>query len=335
MRTRVLIVILGLGLVAFAVLYWAKRENRSTDLRFHQTNATTPPSLVQPQSPQHGDATIPQTGPPTQSTPSRSSEQVPASIRPIVALNNSPFERQSAARALPTNLRQDEVEAVYAFLREPHAEDGNQVGQVLKNDLMDALCAQTPLPIDLRTLFAEIYRDRNEDTVIRDYAIQHVALLFERLDDPPASQSSDVASAKQKLEQVLWEAAAETESGIAGTALLALGRLSQNDNSLERSRIASTAMHLAQDESASEATRISALQVCARLEARESLPLLVQSARRASTLSLQISAIGSLGFLGADPEVGLLKEILAGENPRLKPVASIALHRVQERLSKR
>ena len=61
------------------------------------------------------------------------------------------------------------------------------------------------------------------------------------------------------------------------------------------------------------------------------LPLLVQTAEQGESASLRISAIGALGLLGGKPEMALLEKIIAGDNPRLAPVATAALRRLRER----
>ena len=57
----------------------------------------------------------------------------------------------------------------------------------------NALCELNPPPAQLGDVLAQIYRDRSQDIVLRDYALQHLAAFYEQLEkvaerDPQTKQ---------------------------------------------------------------------------------------------------------------------------------------------------
>ena len=81
----------------------------------------------------------------------------------------------------------------------------------------------------------ETYRDRSQNEVAREYAVQHLAELGEQakpvastLPTAPTANTAPVALATLdpvelgEMRQTLWEALGETDNSIAGTALLGL-----------------------------------------------------------------------------------------------------------------
>jgi len=210
---------------------------------------------------------------------------------------------------------------------------------------MDALCAQTVLPIDLTQLLIQIYHDHTQNPVIRDYALQHLATLHENLAAPPSRRpplgtleqslpwpAAEIESQRARITTILDEALAETDSSIAGTALLSLHHLADQQRD-PGARIADTALKLARDPNTGQLARITALQICGERQLKDSLPFLTQTAAADPDLSTRISAIGALGQLGGRAEIPLLEKIAAENNPRLKPALLLALHRVEQRLA--
>jgi len=99
---------------------------------------------------------------------------------------HSPLSTLHSPRSLSKTLTPDELKPLYTFLSVKHNEDDRQLGHALKSDVMDALCTQTTLPIDLTKLLIQVYHDPTQNPVIRDYALQHLATLHENLGAPPS-----------------------------------------------------------------------------------------------------------------------------------------------------
>jgi hypothetical protein len=258
-------------------------------------------------------------------------KSAPLSVRAIVDIEVNVAQRLVRIHSLSKTLKKEELSALYNFLSETHEEDKDQRGHVIKNDLLDALCGQTQTPKDLGNLLGDLYHDQSQNVVIRDYAIQHVAALYERLDDSSWAEP-EIKTQRGELQNLLWQAVDETDSSIGGTALLALSRLSERHGEIDEPRIETEALAMAQDTSTGELSRMTAFQVCGRAHLQAAIPLLVDEAKSESDVSLRISAIGSLGLVGQRSEVALLQNIVQEGNPRFKPSALLALKRVQSRI---
>jgi len=261
---------------------------------------------------------------PAEATPTDLSG-VPASVRPIVDLQENSRTRIMAVGLL-RRLSGQEGEALYAFLRQRNPEDETQLGHVIKNDLLDVLCLEDPLPNGLRELMTDMFEDRGQNVVIRDYALQHLIAIHDRPGNGPGGTGA--------LEQILWGALTETDSSIAGTALIGLQRLSIGRADFDRERLSSTALGLIRDDAA-ELTQVTALQVCAALGLTDSLPVATALAASSRSVPVRISAIGAVGTLGTDAELGLINSILAGNDDRVRPAAMLAATKIRQRLDEK
>jgi len=228
--------------------------------------------------------------------------------------------RIAAINSLTGRLTADDWAVLKRFLLTPDKQDKDQLGQSIKNRLMDVLCAQTPPPEGLLDVLAKIYRDNLQDDVVRDYAIQHVTAYYEQV----ATRGNAVGE-KEDVESLLWEAVNETSDSIGGTALLALKRLSQEYPNFNQGKIAEAALQMAGNSTASDLTHITAYQVCAQLGVKDALPEVFTAAQNAGTIPEKMSAIAALGLLGGPAQIPFLNNVLAGNENRLKPSAQRAL----------
>jgi hypothetical protein len=252
--------------------------------------------------------------------------QISVPFKTIVNWERDYAERVTAASSLTTNITAVEWQTLHDFLLLKDSRDAEQVGQVFKNHVLDVLCALNPPPEGLGNTLVELYRDYGQNSVIRDYAIQHLVAYYEQLE---LSAQSD-ASIQRRIQDVLWEALAETDNSIAGTALLGLKHLSDEHKEIDRERIAKSALGLASEGSTGELTRISAFQVCAQLKVAEIEPLLSQTALNGETVALRICAIGALGQMGNSQSKPLLMTIMQGNEERLRLPAEKALARIEK-----
>jgi hypothetical protein len=246
----------------------------------------------------------------------------PERIREIVNLRADPLSRLKQLRSLKQPLNEGEVNALFGFLGQRHAEDESQLGHVIKNEIMDTLSAISPLPSGCEENLVRIYRDPAQHIVIRDYALQHLSKMYDTTKE-----------GKDLILGVLVEALGETGSSIAGTALLGLNSLAAAHPEIPAGQVRTVAAQLTQEPGASELTRITAVQVCAQQNLTEVLPSLAALARSAESIPLRISAIGAIGQMGSTQEVSVLKEILEEKNQRLTSVATLALSSLQSRFT--
>jgi hypothetical protein len=250
-------------------------------------------------------------------------------IRMIVDLNADTLSRQKAVRALPRDLFPEHRKVLTDFLAARHPEDDGQGGHVLKNDIMDALIGQKTPGRGLADLFIGIYQDKSQNIVIRDYALQHLALLSERLDGPMIWDSGLVQTQQKLIQETLWQCAEARDSSMAGTALLGLTRISETHSDFDRNRLGQAAIAMT-DAGVDEAARVTAFQVCARLRVSNALPLTINAAQTDSSSIVRISAIGALGLFGNVDQVPILNQI-AERNARFKAAAVLAMKKIQEK----
>ncbi|MBI3879311.1 MAG: hypothetical protein HY301_04515 [Verrucomicrobia bacterium] len=282
-------------------------------------STVAPPAVLKPAA----------TNPAVAAQPPMRPAPVPAAIRPIVADQLHFIERLAAVKKISgRELSPAEVKALLGFLlnKAPGTPGELMVEAAVKNEVLNRLVLGVR-PLDgLTDVLIALHHDREQDAVMRDYAIQHLIVLHERL---PAANSAE----REKIELVLWEALAEKDSSIAGTALLGLHNLALGGAQLDTTRLGEDAVALARDESAGELARITALQVCAGRGLAEALPSATALAGGAPTVPLQISAIAALGRLGSARDLPALTELAGGTNARLQPAARTALATLRQRLA--
>jgi hypothetical protein len=271
----------------------------------------------------------------SQSTVSASQTQKqPHTLAQIVANGQADYrQRKEAIQKLAAGKLSDaDRETLYNFLREHSAADDGQLGQVLKNQLLDVLCAMQPPPQGLGELLAQIYQDQSQDVVLRDYAVQHMVAYYQQMSAATGVADQTRSDELKLMQQTLWAALNNTGSSIAGTALLGLNRLSQEDYpGFDQNKIADKALDLA-SQNDEELTRITAIQVCASLNVRLALPIVLGAAQAGETASVEISAIGALGSLGGNDQIQFLNSVLQGKDDRLKVPAQQALNQIQQRM---
>ena len=249
---------------------------------------------------------------------------VSESIRKITGAKNgfSVVERVVLVHALDTNLPAADLEGLIGYLAAPLVA-GENPGEIhwLKNEVMDRLLVQLPPLARLPRALTAIYRDEKQDAVIRDYALQHVAEC--RWD----------AAALGEARQTLWQATAETNDTLAGTALLGLTRIyEEKKESTERLR--NTALAVVGNSQYSEASRLTALSLCGQLGEPRGLPLAVALAESRQSMVLRLAAVGVLGKLGGEPELAVLARLDSASEPRLLPAVRQARKVLEVRLKR-
>jgi hypothetical protein len=226
-------------------------------------------------------------------------------------------DRIEAVHQLGNNLTSFQVAALAVFVNSPVTDGAKDAWGLyaVKNDILNVLRAQTTPPADLTRLLIGMYRNRAQDAVMRDYAIQHLSVWHERDDVvSPAERKS--------IRTVLNEAVRENNS-IAGTALLGLHRLAVDLTPSDANELDRIALHLAQSAETETATRLTAIQVCAERGLKEVLPTAEGLAQKTDCIPLQLSAKAAFKRLGGMPPADVarraevkLTEITAGPSPR-------------------
>jgi hypothetical protein len=242
-------------------------------------------------------------------------------------------ERVSAVRVIKTELTEQEVEAFHRYLQTPAKDSQDPVGENwLRNVMLDEIVQQAVLPRGFSDLLVAIYQDTAQDVVARDYAVQHMAPVYERVS----------ASEQAKLQAALWQATTETDTSIAGTALLALLGVVGGSGSVlidsgadatervppvDKVRLAQTALKLAANDRCGELARITAVQVCGRMAVEQALPVVQQLAQEAQSMPLRIAATAALGDFRVPAATNLLVGLAESSDPRQALAAQSALRR--------
>ena len=166
----------------------------------------------------------------------------------------------------------------------------------LKNDILNALREQQTPPAGFTQLLIGRYRDSGQDLVMRDYAIQHLVLWYDH-GAPNAAERADIRA-------LLTESAAAS-GPVAGTALLGCHRLSQNDPAFETGAIDQLALQLAKSAGTDNATRLTAIQVCAERRLKAALPAIIPLANTTNCIPLGIAAAAALKSLNDEQPTGV------------------------------
>lgn len=249
---------------------------------------------------------------------------VSSNVQVVVDAANPIQVRLGFARRLAIDLGTAEIKALLDFIKAPSAEANPQGIHALKNDVINGLRHQTgPVP-GLTVTLLSIYQDAAQDEVMRDYAIQHLAVWY--------GQGKEGAETKAQIRDALYQAAgAGREATMAGTALLGLHRLSGRDESFDGAAIDQRALALVRSLEAHPAARITALQVCAERGLKAILPVVETLAAQPGSVSLRLSAIAALGRLGGAEQVGLLRKLREEKNEVLRESVGAALEQISRK----
>ena len=255
---------------------------------------------------------------------------LPGPAKPPVAVNNpgeealkivldpkaSYEDRVHAIKRLPKVLNAKQVELLRGLMKT------KGVHPTIRNDVLAALETQPAKPTGLGKDLVEMFRDKFEDAVWRDYCLQHMAAVYEFAPD-------------DALKDTLLEVAAtkSDKSNLPGTALLSLQRMSKS-----HPEIAASLEALARKDVAAHADdperAVTALQV-ARASGDKSV---LDEARKIAAdekalVRLRMSAIGTLGELGGASDAALLTALAADKDSRIKNAAKAGLENLCKKKS--
>jgi hypothetical protein len=252
------------------------------------------------------------------------SAAVPA--RPETPPVTPPAPRRERAESAVLKEPANEAERLMAELRD-HAPTTirPELMRAHKDAMLERLHDMEPLPEGVADFFVELYRDANQDEAVRDYALQHMGPLYERLLALPDREAD-----RGTLRNEMWSAAASGEGTYGGTALLALAHLGDQTPDIDRDRLRAEALRLAAEGDAP--SRIAALSLCARLDAAEVLPAARLAVEDRTNLPLRMAALNALARLGGDDDLARLRELAADPaDATLRAAAQRALLQFEKR----
>lgn len=246
--------------------------------------------------------------------------------------------RKKALSQLSHKLPDQDFLALMDFVSGEKPEDCTlRQWHALVNDVLNTLRHQSVPSQGLTPRLVGIYRTSN-DVVMRDYALQHLRGWYA---DRDTSSRHEVEPENQKLIlKTLLHAASETEQAYSGTALIALHHISRQgalqkepDTKVQiESYLAGLddlILEAAKSVNTNRNCRISAIQLCARRNLTEILPLVRELAldTKANT-SIRISAIAALGQLGKSEDDARILQQLQSPEGRLSIAAFPALKKL-------
>jgi hypothetical protein len=238
---------------------------------------------------------------------------VSENINRIIEPSGKFADRLRLVNALPRNLSFNDRKALYRFLK---FGANNKDNYVLKNDILNALRNQQPLTPELTDVMLDLFYDKSQDIVVRSYALQHLRPWY--LDE---QQHDEV------IRQAFYDGLKETDTEIAGVALLALRYLAEQAPEFDKPFIAEQAAAIATDENSYILTRISAVGVAGKMNTAEQLPAIRELTASGNPVTLRVAAIAAVGELGTLADLDSLEQTAAGKKP-YSTAASAAIKKI-------
>ena len=173
-----------------------------------------------------------------------------------------------------TNVPKTDISASDAIADFADANRGGEGGGTFSelNQLMDELLDRPVIPADYGATMVALYRDASNDTIVRDFAVQHIGLYTQALN---RSGAYDPDSEDARLcRDALLAATAETKTIIAAAAFRALSDVSAFDPHIDDKRLDAMLVSCVGDSSASPAARVMAAQLCGERGVSSALPAL-------------------------------------------------------------
>ena len=195
----------------------------------------------------------------------------------------------------------------------------------LKNEVLNLLRDQDPVPSRLVPLLVEMIGSGDFDATITDYCIQHLGAMWKELAD---------GGRRDEVRNVFASAASRRDLPYAGTALYSLAD-ERNAPPECRRKLRRLTVGLACDPSANRLARISAIQLAAQRGFTEVLPSVraVLAESRPDPVLATVS-VGALGCLGGPADVALLESLREKGGERLRPAVEAAAARLGKTLAK-
>lgn len=245
---------------------------------------------------------------------------LPDEFKKILGFDKESYRtRLFAIYNLSLDLSDAERDILYYFLRN---DDNSMMSLHLKDEVMRKLEQQLIRPKEYEQRLIEITLDKRLDGGLRGYAVQHLRSAY------------DVKTVnKIEVREGLYNALGNIHSDVAGTAILALTNLHQKyKNDFDVEQIKGAAISIASDESTQMASKLTAVECCARLGIKEVLPVaraIVNNPKE--PVAHKLPAVNAIGQLGDISDESLLLKL---QNDKYLSVASrIALSRIRNKVS--
>ena len=243
-------------------------------------------------------------------------------------------QRLEIARRISASLGPDDAGTLFTALRHTPRSGGEEDWYVILNEIMEQMRRHGLGSDEYSAHLGDLAADPSMPEVVRDYAIQHLALWIApgNPDQVPHEENPEhIAQSLLHITTAIQDPGL-SGSSVPGTALLALADISLH---LPQELLAPAWRSLESylngvfsgGSPAHLSTRISAIQAVARTRQQQYLPVVRAFASdETADASVRLSSIASLGFYASPADQPLLEEI-ASQNSRFKYAAQSALGR--------
>jgi len=245
-------------------------------------------------------------------------------------------QRLEIARQISESLSKEDTAALFAAMDHTPRSGGEQDWYLILNEIMEQMRRHGLGSDQYATRLGNMITDSSRPEVVRDYAIQHLALWIAPGNSeqvvPHEKNPGLIQSSLNSIVKAIEDPTIALTS-IPGTALLALANISPN---LPEENAAATWESLeaylqgiiSGDDSLHLSTRVSAIQAVSITGQQEFLPAIrLLAASEGTEPSIRLSSIASLGFY-ADSGDQTFLETLAAQNTQYKYAAQSALKRL-------
>ena len=165
-----------------------------------------------------------------------------------------------------------------------------------KNQVMDELLNLDQIPADYGTQMVALFRDKGQDVLTRDFAVQHIGLYAQALNRRGAYDPESADS--RSLRAALSDASAETRTIVAAAAFRALADMAAFDPRVDTRLLDARLATCAGDSSAALASRVMAVHLCGERR--------VQSVRRALEVILADNGASEILRRSARHSLGMI-----------------------------
>ncbi len=244
-------------------------------------------------------------------------------------------ERSRGAALLPHPTSDADLKALEWYLTSKDPDKyGDTAENSIKNDVLEHLIGLEQLPHELGWLMLGVFHDQEQDEVWRDYVLQHFSRYMEKRWRGDGAPGMENDLERKAIHDAFLAALSETDSHIAGTALIGMELVTRTFNDFKKDEVAAAALAIAADGSAGTAARASAFGVCSILGKAEALDSAkVVASIQDAEFPLRLSAIATLGAFGGAEERAALEAISKdGQTDQMiRNAASAALRKISER----
>jgi len=240
--------------------------------------------------------------------------------------------RRVAMGTLPRRLTVDEQAKIFSFMGGTRPADiDSSDWQRLVNDTLDRLGTADSAPEGMGRFLIALWRNEKADPVLRDYALQFIGNWHTAVSRSAGGERDPAVRAE--MITALGEALRQPGQDWSAVALLSLQRIRDAGARVGRNEIAPDRfvdeIRVLLSDRAKPAVRLTALQVAARMRLPGTLELARQLASDPTQpATLRMSAISAIGQLGGDSDAAALREIAAGQDPRLRFAGNEAIQRL-------